>query len=585
VETADKAHVIRVLREIAVLLQVKGENAFKSRAYEIAADRLAGSQEDLATLVQQNRLQEIPGIGSALSEKISELVRTGKMAYHDQLKAQYPPGITELMKVPDLGPKKAALLWEQLGIGDVDGLEKACKAQQLRGLKGFGEKSESKILAGIEVYRRAVSEPDRRRLGDVLAIAEEILNQVQKIPFVKRAALGGSVRRFRETVADVDLIASADPAHIQAVMKAFSAHDQVREVLASGDSKTSVRLFKGDLQVDLRVVPDEDFATALHHFTGSKAHHIRLRGLAQDRGLKISEWGVHRGEEKLPVPDERALYELLGMQYVPPELREDWGEVEAALQRQLPEDLISMGDIAGNVHSHSTWSDGRNSLEEMANTARAMGLRYYTVTEHSQSAGYAGGLTYDRLQRQWAEIDALNEKLVPHGFRLLKGIESDILEDGRLDYPDSVLEKLEVVIGSIHVRHGLDEEGMTKRVLAAFDNPHLHILGHPTGRLINERAAYGLKMEAVLDRAAERGVAIEVNGSPHRMDIKADYVRMALQRGVRLVASTDAHATSELSFLTYSVGTARKGWARRSDILNTRSADEFVATLRSMRRH
>ncbi|HEY8209340.1 MAG TPA: DNA polymerase/3'-5' exonuclease PolX [Myxococcaceae bacterium] len=584
-ETADKAHVIRVLREIAVLLQVKGENAFKSRAYEIAADRLAGSQEDLATLVQQNRLQEIPGIGSALSEKISELVRTGKMAYHDQLKAQYPPGITELMKVPDLGPKKAALLWEQLGIGDVDGLEKACKAQQLRGLKGFGEKSESKILAGIEVYRRAVSEPDRRRLGDVLAIAEEILNQVQKIPFVKRAALGGSVRRFRETVADVDLIASADPAHIQAVMKAFSAHDQVREVLASGDSKTSVRLFKGDLQVDLRVVPDEDFATALHHFTGSKAHHIRLRGLAQDRGLKISEWGVHRGEEKLPVPDERALYELLGMQYVPPELREDWGEVEAALQRQLPEDLISMGDIAGNVHSHSTWSDGRNSLEEMANTARAMGLRYYTVTEHSQSAGYAGGLTYDRLQRQWAEIDALNEKLVPHGFRLLKGIESDILEDGRLDYPDSVLEKLEVVIGSIHVRHGLDEEGMTKRVLAAFDNPHLHILGHPTGRLINERAAYGLKMEAVLDRAAERGVAIEVNGSPHRMDIKADYVRMALQRGVRLVASTDAHATSELSFLTYSVGTARKGWARRSDILNTRSADEFVATLRSMRRH
>jgi DNA polymerase (family X) len=488
------------------------------------------------------------------------------------------------MKVPDLGPRKAAQLWNDLGIADVDALEKACQAHQLRGLKGFGEKSESKILAGIEVYRRAVANPERRRLGEALAMAEALLHDVQRIPGVQRAALGGSVRRFCETVADVDLIASsADPAGIPAVMDAFAANGQMREVLAKGDSKCSVRLFRNDLQVDLRVVPDEDFATALHHFTGSKAHHIRLRGLAQDRGLKISEWGVHRGDEKLPVPDEPALYELLGMQYVPPELREDWGEVEAALEHKLPQDLVSIPDIAGNVHSHSTWSDGRNSLEEMANTARAMGLRYLTVTEHSQSAGYAGGLTYERLQRQWAEIDALNEKLAPHGFRLLKGIEADILEDGRLDFPDHVLEQLEIVIGSIHVRHGLDEEAMTRRVLAAFDNPYLHVLGHATGRLINERAAYGLKMEAVMDRAAEKGVAIEVNGSPHRMDIKADYVRMALQRGVRLVASTDAHATSELGFLTYSVGTARKGWARRGDVLNTQPADQFLATLRSMR--
>ena len=582
-ETVDKATVIRVLRSIAVFLQVKGENSFKSRAYEVAADRISGLQEDLASMVHANRLQELPGIGAALSEKISELVRTGRMEYYESLKAQYPPGIIELMKVPDLGPRKAAQLWKELQVGDVNALEKACKEQKLRSLKGFGEKSESKILAGIEVYRRAVAAPERRRLGEVLAVADDLLQDVKAMPGVKRAALGGSVRRFCETVADVDLIASAAPPDILQVMDAFARHGQVREVLAKGDSKCSVRLFRADLQVDLRVVPDEDFATALHHFTGSKAHHIRLRGLAQDRGLKISEWGVHRGDEKLPVPTEAALYELLGMQYVPPELREDWGEVEAALERRLPQDLISISDIAGNVHSHSTWSDGRNTLEEMANTARAMGLRYLTVTEHSQSAGYAGGLTYERLQRQWAEIDALNEKLAPHGFRLLKGIESDILEDGRLDYPDEVLEKLEVVIGSIHVRHGLDEEGMTRRVLNAFDNPYLHILGHATGRLINERAAYGLKMEAVMDRAAEKGVAIEVNGSPHRMDIKADYVRMALQRGVRLVASTDAHATSELSFLTYSVGTARKGWARRSDILNTRSADEFLATLRSMR--
>jgi len=586
VQTVEKAQVIKVLRSIAVLLQVKGENSFKSRAYEIAADRIAGTQEDLGTLVIEGRLQEIPGIGSALSEKISELVRTGRMEYYETLKAAYPPGIIELMKVPDLGPRKAAQLWAELQIGDVDALEKACKEQKLRGLKGFGEKSEGKILAGIEVYRRAVAAPDRRRLGEVLSVAEEMLASVKALPGVKRAALGGSVRRFCETVSDVDLIASADPAgpdDVARVMDAFAAHGQVREVLAKGDSKCSVRLFRADLQVDLRVVPDEDFATALHHFTGSKAHHIRLRGLAQDKGLKISEWGVHRGDEKLPVPDEPALYELLGMQYVPPELREDWGEVEAALKRQLPEDLISISDVTGNVHSHSTWSDGKSSLEEMANAARAMGLRYLTVTEHSQSAGYAGGLSYDRLQQQWEEIDRLNEKLAPHGFRLLKGIESDILADGRLDYPDEVLAKLEIVIGSIHVRHGLDEEAMTRRVLNAFDNPHLHVLGHATGRLINERAPYGLKMEAIFDKAAAKGVAIEVNGSPHRMDIKADYVRMALQRGVRLVASTDAHATSELQFLTYSVGTARKGWARRSDILNTQPADQFVATLRAMR--
>jgi DNA polymerase (family 10) len=334
--------------------------------------------------------------------------------------------------------------------------------------------------------------------------------------------------------------------------------------------------------VDLRVLPDEDFATALHHFTGSKAHHVRLRGLAHERGLKISEWGVHDAQgTKLHVPDEAALYRLLGMQYIPPELREDTGEIEAALEGRLPEDLVTLEDIQGAVHAHSTWSDGKNSLEEMARAAQALGLKYLTVTEHSQAAIYAGGLKEDDLRRQWEEIDRVNDTV--RGVRLLKGIEVDILESGALDYSDGILERLEVVIGSVHVRHGMDEDQMTRRLLQAFDNPHLHILGHPTGRLIQSRDPYPLRMEAVLDKAAERGVVVEVNGKPERLDLKTEHVRQAMQRGVKLVVSCDAHKASDLSNLAFAVATARRGWARRGAILNALPADRFVSTLRTLR--
>lgn len=575
----DKSTVARVLREISVLLQVKGENAFKSRAYDIAADRIAGYAGDLTELVRAKKLRELPGIGAAIEEKVTELVTTGTLAYHQQLLADYPPGIVDLLKVPELGPKKAATLWKELGVGDVDALEKACREGRVRGVKGFGEKSETKILEGV-AQMRAQQADLRHRLGDVLPVAEEILARVRATPGVIRAAVAGSVRRFRETVADVDIIASSETP--VPVMAAFAHDSHVSKVLSHGETKCSVRLFHPDLQVDLRVVPDEDFATALHHFTGSKAHHIRLRGRAQDRGLKISEWGLHRGEEKLPVPDEETLYRLLELPYVPPELREDWGEVEAAETARLPGVLLEIGDVQGNVHSHSTWSDGKDTLEAMALAARGLGLTYLTVTEHSQAAHYAGGLTEDALKRQWDEIDALNEK-VP-GIRLLKGIEVDILEDGTLDYPEHVLEKLEVVIGSVHVRHQQDEDKMTQRVLRAFDNPYLHILGHATGRLINSRPPYGLRMPEVFEKAARRGVAIEVNGNPHRLDLHAEHVRQALTYGVKLVVSTDSHSVRELHHLRFSVGTARKGWARKEDVLNTLSADAFAHTLRTMRR-
>jgi DNA polymerase (family 10) len=572
----DKMAVAKALKELGVYLEIKGENSFKTRAYDIASERISGLADDLGQLVAQNRLTELQGVGPSIAAKIKELVTTGKLEALDKLKAEFPPGFLELLKVQDLGPKKARVLFEQAGIGSIDELEKACKEHRLRGIKGFGEKTEEKLLASIDLARRT-SGSGRKLLADVLPKAEALLEHVKKAPGVVRASLGGSVRRMRETVADVDIIASAPAA--DPVFDHFVKHPEVVSVIGRGDSKCSVRLFAEDLQVDLRVLPDEDFATALHHFTGSKAHHIRLRGMALDAGLKLSEWGVHRGEEKLPIKDEAEIYALLGLQYVPPELREDWGEIEGAKAHALPSSLLDAQDIVGNIHSHSTWSDGRNSLKDMAIAARDMGLKYYTVTEHSQSSSYAGGLSIDDLKRQWDEIDQVNEEV--KGIRLLKGIESDILENGSLDYPDALLEQLDVVIGSIHQRYGQDEDAMTRRVLNAMDNPLLQIWGHPTGRLLNRREPVPLRMEEVLDKAAKNGVAIEVNGCPERLDLKAEHVRLALQRGLKIVVSTDAHSIKELHVhLPLAVATARKGWCTRADVLNTKSAEEFIAALR-----
>ncbi|WP_095958404.1 DNA polymerase/3'-5' exonuclease PolX [Corallococcus macrosporus] len=574
----DKATVAQVLRDISLLLQLQGESGFRVRAYDMAADRVAGLPQELGPLVAEGRLESLPGIGPALAEKISELVTTGRLGYLEELRAQFPPGLLELTQLPDVGPKKVARLWRELQVSGIEELERACREGRVRQLSGFGAKSEAKMLEGIAVYRRARGE--RKLLGEVLPVATALLERVKSAPGVVRASLGGSVRRQAETVADVDIIASAPEAG--PVLDALANAPGVAAVLGKGDSKCSVRLEAGDLQVDLRVLPDEDFATALHHFTGSKAHHIRLRNLGHERGLKISEWGVHRDDgTKVRVTEESDLYALLDMQYVPPELREDTGEFEAAREGRLPEDLLTLEDVQGAVHAHSTWSDGRNSLEEMARAAQALGLKYLTVTEHSEAAIYAGGLKVDDLKRQWEEIDRVNAD-VP-GVRLLKGIEVDILESGALDYADSVLEQLEVVIGSIHVRHGMDEDQMTRRLLAALDNPCLQILGHPTGRLINSREPYPVRMDEVLARAAERGVAVEVNGKPARLDIKAEYVRQAVKRGVRLVVSCDAHQKEDLRNLAFAVATARRGWARKGDVLNTLPADRFVTALRERR--
>jgi DNA polymerase (family 10) len=410
--------------------------------------------------------------------------------------------------------------------------------------------------------------------------AEALLAHLMATRSIRRGAVAGDVRRACEEVDAPELIVSADS--IEPVQAALASSPLLGRVIERDSRTRTVRLQDRDVLLDVRVVPEDEYAAALVHSTGSAAHVARLQALAERQGLALSERGLFHDSERIPTPDEQALYEQLGLPWVPPELREDAGEIDAASDHRLPEDLLDHRDVLGVVHSHSVWSDGSATLAQMARAARTLGYRYLTVTEHSQTAAYAGGLTVDKLKRLWAEVDALNEEL--GDFRLLKGIETDILEDGRLDYSDDVLEKFEVVIGSIHSRHNMDERQMTDRILRAFENPHLHILGHATGRLLQRRPPYGLKIDEIIEAAALRGVAIEVNGNPNRLDLKSEYVRKAVDRGVKLVVGPDSHSTREIENVRYAVLTARRGWAKRSDVLNTLDAVAFAATLKQMRR-
>ncbi|MBS2027875.1 MAG: DNA polymerase/3'-5' exonuclease PolX [Deltaproteobacteria bacterium] len=578
----DKAELVRVLREIGLLLQLKGESVYKVRAYEKAADVLVQYQGALRPLIDEGRLEELEGFGKAIATKISELVQTGRLPYYDELVAEFPITLLEVVQINGVGPKKAATLHRELGVVDLASLEKACREQRVRTLKGFGEKSELSILEGLAALAKRST---RTPLSKARPLAERALEQVKALPGIVRAEIAGSTRRWSETVGDLDIVASiAEGADPLPVMEAFCALPGVMKVLGTGPTKSSVMI--DGMQLDFRVVGDADFGTALHHFTGSKAHHVKLRGLAREKRLTISEWGLYRLDEKgnegekLTIPDEAALYRALDMDFIPPELREDRGEIEAARAHRMP-DLVELEDLQGITHAHTTDSDGANSVEEMAQAAASRGVKYLSITDHSRAAGYAHGMEIDRLKRQWDEIDRVNS--LGLGVRVLKGSEVDILEDGTLDYPDEILEKLEVVIASIHSRFKMDTDQMTARISRAFDNPHLHIWGHATGRLIGTRDGYGLHMEQLLDKAAARGVAIEVNGTPARLDLSADHARLAKARGVKLVLSTDAHAVGELDHLRWAVATARRAGVEKTDVLTRLPVEKFVSTLRGMR--
>jgi DNA polymerase (family 10) len=608
----DKFGVALALREIAALLELEGENPFKVRAYENGARAVEALAEDLDALVAANGLLEVKGIGDALARKIADLHRSGTTDVLERLRARHPPGTLELVQVPDLGPKKVAALQAALGIRDLADLEAACLAGRVRGVKGFGERTETRILEGVRRLRERAAER-RVLLVEALAEADPLLAHLRGSPAALRVELAGSARRMRETVADVDLVAaSLEPARLS---ERLAAYPRVAEVLARGGTKTTVRLGSG-LQVDLRVVPPEDFATLLHHLTGSKAHHVKLRGIARDRGYTLSEWGLYRldrsggggrapalhtgtatgdaqfasiGEEvsaveppldpasKVPIESEEELYRALGLAFVPPELREDAGEVEAARTGTLPADLVRIEDVRGFVHCHTTASDGRATLEEMARAAEALGAEYLTVTDHSRTAGYAGGLDVDRLRRQWDEIARVQEKV---RIRLLRGTESDILEDGALDFPDAVLAELDVVVASIHSRMRMDEREMTRRLVRCMSLPVFKVWGHALGRLLLEREPFAARVEEVLDALAGSRGAVEVNGDPRRLELEPRWLRAATARGIPVVLSVDAHSVRDLGYLRWSVAVARRGWVRRGDVLNTRSADEFARAVR-----
>ena len=561
--------VAKIFAAMADILAIQGENYHRIMAYRRAAENVAALGRPLEEVWRAGELETLPGIGETLAAKIDELMRTGRLEAYEKLKAQVPAGVVSMLAVPDVGPKRAALFWKELGITSVEALEQAARDGRLRGLPGMGAKSEEKVLAGIEALKRR---SDRILLGVAWPLASAMLNVLREVPGVVQAAPAGSLRRMRETIGDLDLlVATEDPAPVMARFRELS---QVAEVLLSGPTKTSVRTREG-LQADLRVLEPVRWGTALQYFTGSQAHNIHLRALALERGLSLSEYALKRedGSEILCASEEE-VYAALGLPLIPPELREDRGEIEAAQEGRLP-DLIELEDLRGDLQFHTTWSDGRHSLLEMAQAAQARGLEYALVTDHSRSLGITGGLTVERLREQRAEVAEVNRRLGGK-FRLLAGIEVEVRADGALDFPDEVLAEPDLVVAAVHSGLRQSREQFTARMLGAIHNPHVDVVAHPTGRLIGEREGADLDMEAVFRAAAETGTALEVNAHPSRLDLGDAHVRRAVELGVKLAINSDAHDASGFEVLPFGVATARRGWAQPADVINTRSVEQVL---------
>ena len=568
--------IAHLFAEIADLLEIKGENPFRVRAYRRAVESLEALGEDVAAVAERDALETIPGIGKDLAGKIREFLKTGGVPYLDDLRREIPAGVVELMGIHGVGPRTAKLLFDQAGVDSVEKLEALARAGKLAGLPGIKAKTEQNILKGIAVWRAG---RERMPLGHALGLADAIVGALRALPGVARIETAGSLRRMRETVKDIDVLVTArDPAP---VMQAFVGLAGVAEVLAHGETKSSVRLAEG-IQADLRVVEPEAFGAALQYFTGSKAHNIRVRDLAVRKGLKLSEYGVFagKGERRVAGASEEEVYAALGLPWIPPELREDAGEVEAALERRLPA-LVELGQIRGDLHCHTDWSDGRLSLEALVRAAKARGYEYVAVADHSRSSTVANGLDARRLEEQLVAIEAVRGKV--KGITILAGSEVDIRADGTLDFPDELLARLDVVVVSVHSRFTQDERTMTERIVRALRNPHVRILGHATGRLLGERDPYAVDLDAVFAAAREAGVAVEINASPQRLDVKDGHARRARELGVTLAINTDTHAEPHLDYMRLGVGTARRAWLGPDAILNTRSASELLAWLRAKR--
>ena len=569
---AHNADIARVFGEIADLIEIQQANPFRIRAYRNAARIVEGLQFDLAAcLAAGGELPKLPGIGADLDAKIREIAATGTCALFEKLKRQLPSGITDLLHVPGLGPNRVQRLYQDLDVQTPEQLYRAARDGRLRALPGFGEKSELNILQGVEAH---LKRPGRYKLAIAAQYAHAYADYLSQSAGVGRVALAGSFRRMRETVGDLDILVTA-AAPVQ-VMQRFLAYPEVRRVLSRGDTRSSVVLHAG-IQVDVRVVAEACYGAALHYFTGSKAHNIAVRKLGQERGLKINEYGVFRGNKCIAGETEESVYAAVGLPYIPPELREDRGEIEAARAGALPR-LVELGDLRGDLHVHTKASDGHGSIRDMALAASARGLRYLAITEHSRRLRLAHGLDPRRLELQIDEIDRLNAELT--GIRVLKGIEVDILADGTLDLPDSVLSRLDLVVGAVHSDFQLSRERQTERILKAFEHPHFHILAHPTGRLIERRDPYDVDMLRIIRKAKERGRFLELNAHPERLDLLDTHCRMAKDEGVLVCISSDAHSTLDFEHLRYGIGQARRGWLEKADVLNARPLAKLQQLLR-----
>ena len=574
----DSRSAAHVLSQIGALLRVKGEQRFKARAYAGAARALiALDTDDLAPLLQSGELADTPGIGPATLSVVRDLVESGESRYLNQLSEGIPEGVLDLMRVPGLGPEKIQLIYESLGVQNLEDLERVAQNGQLAELPKFGKKTAEKILRGIEIVRR---DAHLQRFPAAAIEAHMLLANVVKHPDVTHAEVAGSVRRHNELIADIDIVAecSADPAKVAA---SFARSPGVREATTHADPGSVHIRFVDGTHLDMHCVNKADYPVALWRATGSTSHVEEMIVLAKSRGFDISGNAlIKNGGKRAALKDEDDLFKALDLQVIPPELREGMGEIEAAARKELP-NLLVYDDLRGVLHCHTEYSDGAATIEEMANAAKERGWDYIGISDHSESAFYAGGLKRDKLQRQLEEIDGVNARM--NGFRILKGIEADILADGRLDYDAKILELFDYVIGSIHSRFSMDGDAMTKRVLTALDDPHLTILAHPTGRLLLSREPYALDVEAVLEKAVKVGVAVELNCDPHRLDLDWRYCRQAKELGVTIEIGPDAHSPPALDNVHFGVGLARKAWLEAGEILNTRSADDVISFARGRR--
>ena len=573
-----KDDVAAALDEIGTLLELKGENPFRANAYHSAARTILQMAGDLKQIVAEGKLGEVRGIGEALQEKIATLVTTGRLPYLEELRASIPAGMVQMLRLPGVGPKKVKALHDNLQINSIEELKAACERGAVAKLKGFGAKTQAKILEGI-AFLGQVGHRVRIDLAD--PIGQALLDRVRAMPGVIRAELCGSLRRRRETIGDIDILASAKDA--APIMEAFVKLPEVIQVVGQGPTKSSVvaglTLHGGKitLNADLRVLDDKDFAYGLLYFTGCKEHNIRLRQRAIARGLSLNEYALTKEKKPIPARTEAEIYKHLDLAFIPPELREDTGEIEAAEAGALPE-LVTEADIRGVFHNHTTYSDGTATLEEMALAARRIGFEYFGVADHSQSLTIARGLPPNTVRKQWAEVDRLNEKL--KGIQILKGTEVDILEDGSLDFDDELLAGFDYVVASIHSLFGMPEEQMTARVCKALSHPAVTMLGHSTGRLLLRREGFKINLNEVLNCAARHGKMIEINAQPSRLDLDWIHVKRARELGIPIVINPDAHSQSELEYFRYGVDVARRGWLTKANVFNTRGLKEVVKELK-----